>query len=452
MQLLEQLHHHSIDHPERLALREPCTGKAINYRQLDTGVTDFASVLRARLTEPSTVLVKISNRIDFVIAFLAGLSAGHAVFPVPTDLADAELCCAAKQCRARALITSNLKVEICPDAGQSCVAERALLLQSSGTTGLPKIVCRPAAALDASARQMCQAVGFRGEDQILMCVPLSHSYGLEHGLLAPIFAGSSVHLVNGFDLNLIRRELAESGITLFPAVPPVFEMLPSLAADDARFPRLRLPYSAGGPLPISVNEAFHRQFGTYIAQLYGASEFGSVTFADPDAPHFDPGSVGSPMAGVELKLDADNQLHIRAQSMMRGYVGDESPLSSDEFFPTGDLARIDRHNNLTITGRLKLLIDVGGRKVNPLEVEQFLRQHPAVGQCVVVGIQQTQTVRRLKAVVTASGAQSPPNADDLRRFLRGRISAYKIPRIFEFRDSLPTSSAGKVLRHLVENE
>ena len=95
----------------------------------------------------------------------------------------------------------------------------ALLLQSSGTTGLPKIVRRDARSLDAVAANMVEAIDFTAADRVLACVPLSHSYGLEHGLLAPIFAGATVHLAQGFDLASVRRELVESAITAFPAVP-----------------------------------------------------------------------------------------------------------------------------------------------------------------------------------------------------------------------------------------
>ncbi len=248
-----------------------------------------------------------------------------------------------------------------------------MLLQSSGTTGLPKIVRRDAASLDAVSAQMVESTGIAATDRLLSCVPLCHSYGLEHGLLAPLWAGATVHLANGFDLDQVRTELSGAHITVFPSVPSVYEMLANLHDPNRRFSSLRLAYSAGGALPDSIFERLRDRCGITVGQLYGATEIGSITFAHPDDPHFNAASVGLPMRGVELRLDHENQLFVRAASMMSDYVRDDSMLTPDGFFPTGDLARLDNHGNLFITGRLKLLIDVGGLKVNPLEVEQARR-------------------------------------------------------------------------------
>jgi acyl-CoA synthetase (AMP-forming)/AMP-acid ligase II len=270
-------------------------------------------------------------------------------------------------------------------------------------------------------------------------------------LLAPIYAGATVHVARGFDIHLIVRELAESAITIFPTVPAVLEMLVQFGDLPERFPNLRLVYSAGGPLPISINDAFARRFGLPVAQLYGATEIGSVVFADPALPEFDTGSIGRAMPGVQMRIDADGQLLIRAPSMMRGYLDAENPFTSDGFFPTGDLARMDANQCLSLIGRLKLLIDVGGRKVNPLEVEHVLSQYPGIAECVVVGLRQSQTVRRLKAVCVPAVPDAPPSPEQLRQFLRDRLSPYKIPRVFEIRSSLPKSPTGKVLPHLLED-
>jgi acyl-coenzyme A synthetase/AMP-(fatty) acid ligase len=328
--------------------------------------------------------------------------------------------------------------------------ESGLLLQSSGTTGLPKIVCRPVATVDASARQIVESVGLQESDHVLMCVPISHSYGLEHGLLATIASGAATHLTPGFDVGVIGRELVQSSISILPAVPAVFEMLVRFDDLPATFPRLRLTYSAGGSLPVGVNNAFQKRFGARVGQIFGASEIGSVTFADPRDERFDPISVGRAMPGVEMKVDADSQLIVRAPSQMRGYLGEETSFTPDGYFPTGDLARIDEDGQLTLTGRLKLLIDIAGRKVNPLEVEQAIMRHPQVAECVVVSVPQAETLRRLRAFIIPASAHSSATADELRIFLKDKLSPYKIPRTFEFCTSLPRSATGKILRHALE--
>jgi acyl-coenzyme A synthetase/AMP-(fatty) acid ligase len=323
-----------------------------------------------------------------------------------------------------------------------------LLLQSSGTTGLPKIVFRSAASIDAVSKHMADAIDFRSSDTVLATVPLCHSYGLEHGLLAPMWVGSSALLVQGLDLHLIMQLLAEANVTLLPGVPPMYEMMTTVG--DARpMPSLRKAYSAGGPLPRSVFERFRERFGHRIGQLYGATEIGSVTFSDPTRDDFDPASVGRPMEGVEIDI-ADEEVHIMAPSMFSGYIDERIDLSDGGFFATGDLGRITERGDLVITGRSKLLIDVGGLKVNPLEVEEVLSQHPGVAECAVVAVRLSDTVSRVKAVIVATDPLDPPNSDALRGFVRERLAGYKVPRVIEFRESLPRTATGKVLRQMLQ--
>jgi acyl-CoA synthetase (AMP-forming)/AMP-acid ligase II len=449
MNLLHQLHRHAAERPDQLAIRECCSGRTLTWRQLEQAVMNFADQLLTEEDKTTTYLLRCGNRLEFHVAFLACFAANHVVFPVSHDIAELELHHATLRSGASGLIEDDLRIQPLTSTG-SAAQEPALLLQSSGTTGLPKIVCRPTPTVDASARQIVESIGLNFDDHILMCVPLSHSYGLEHGLLAAIDAGASVHLAHGFNVGVIGNELAHSGITILPAVPAVFEMLAHFDDLPTTFPYLRLAYSAGGPLPINVNAAFYKRFCLRIGQVYGASEIGSVTFAGPRDGRFDPSSVGRAMPHVELKLDADNQLLVRAPSMMSGYLNEATPFTSDRYFPTGDLARITDDGQLTLTGRLKLLIDIGGRKVNPLEVEQALTQHSSVAECVVVSVQQTETLQRLKALIIPAPDKCPPSPEELRHFLKDRLSPYKIPRLFECRTSFPRSSAGKILRQLLE--
>ena len=151
-----------------------------------------------------------------------------------------------------------------------------------------------------------------------------------------------------------------------------------------------------------------------------------------------------------LPAGVEGELLIAAPSMFRGYLHETTPSTLDGFFPTGDVGKIDEFGNLTITGRLKLLIEVGGLKVNVLEVEELLAQHPSVAEAAVVAIRVSETVSRLKAVVTPRNLNQPPVPEELRRFLRERLTAYKVPRVVEVRTSLPRSPSGKILRRLLE--
>jgi acyl-CoA synthetase (AMP-forming)/AMP-acid ligase II len=169
----------------------------------------------------------------------------------------------------------------------------ALLLQSSGTTGAPKMAIRSGASLDAVAWAGADVQGLTPADRVLACIPLSHSYGMENGMLSPVFAGCSVWLTEGFDADEVAHQW-HAGVTVFPGVPFMFEALGQRMADGGGAGALRLAYSAGGPMPAGVESRFRAAAGKRIGQLYGATELGLATFGHPDAPGFDPASVGTP--------------------------------------------------------------------------------------------------------------------------------------------------------------
>lgn len=461
--LLARLERHARDRADAIAYQEASSAGScaavMTYGQLWRRSQELAAQLRQQLPGGSAVMIRQPNTPAFPVAFMAVLTAGCRAFPVSTASSSAELSKAASLASVDAILDEQGLQLSDPASDGPHDHDAGLILQSSGTTGAPGIVFRDAAAVDAVAAQMAQAIGFTSDDHVLCAIPLCHSYGIEHGLLAPLYAGSAVHLCPGMDLPLIWKELCSGGITLFPATPSIYEMLSS--QPPARLGQLRAAYSAGAPLPRAVFDAFRAAFGVRIAQLYGATEVGSVTYNDPRLPGFDPMSVGLPMRGVQIRicrtddLSADvatgeeGQVSIRAASMLREYLGRvENPLV-DGFFPTADLGRLDHRGRLTITGRLKLLVDIGGLKVNPMEVEQTLLEHPAVSGCVVVPIRQSSTIWRLKAVITARTAADPPAVEELRQFARERLSPHKVPRLIEIRPSLPRSSTGKILRHLV---
>jgi acyl-CoA synthetase (AMP-forming)/AMP-acid ligase II len=138
--------------------------------------------------------------------------------------------------------------------------------------------------------------------------------------------------------------------------------------------------------------------------------------------------------------------------MLEEYVDEPPPSLVDGRLRTGDLGRIDSESRLYITGRARLLIEAGGRKVNPFEVETVLSAHPDVVECVVVPMKQTDTIHRLRAVIVPRDPQRPPPAEAIRAFLRERLAGFKVPRAISYRSALPRSAAGKVLRQQVEAE
>lgn len=479
LRLLERLTRHARRTPAAPAVYDAARGFAISWRELEASVAVAGCGLSREINPGDVVLLVLPNGPQFIASFLAVLAAGGRAFPVAPESTATELTTAAERSGAVAAIGGGaalapLKVRSKFSSFEQetervrlvarDMRDAGLLLQSSGTTGMPKIVFRSAVSLDAVAEAMCESIGLGPTDRVLMCLPLCHSYGVEHGLLAPVYAGSCVHLCDGFDINLVRSQLEGGGATIFPGVPFMCEALARLDGGET-LPSLRRAYSAGGALPAAVYEAFLDRYRVRVSQLYGATEIGSVTYGDPFADCFDPAGVGRPMRGVSVRIldaadprvdeplppGAEGHVAVRAASMLDHYIGDDASPTTDGYFLTGDLGRLDANGTLTVTGRTKLLIDVGGRKVNPLEVEAVLAQHPLVERCVVVPVRVSDTVSRLKAVVTPrradGGDEVAPEA--LRQFARERLVPYKVPRVFEIRPSLPLSPTGKVLRHLI---
>jgi long-chain acyl-CoA synthetase len=485
-QLIRSLDRHASSRPDALAIRDIDDGgdeRTLTWRQLRGAVELHANRLRGGRTGPTgptatVAMISAPNRIETMAAILGGLWADATVIPVSPELQPAELGDVAR----RASVTTIVGTAPVLETLSGLVSERipldsleldvraeppapptggggSILLQSSGTTGAPKIVRRRAPALDAVGEASRDAIGIRESDAMLLCIPLCHSYGIDQGVLAAITAGCSVELHGRFHPPLVRSAVAERGITLLPAVPLMFDALTRTVEGAAPPHALRRAISAGSPLPRRIFDQFHRVFGVKIGQVYGSTEFGSVTYNDPSAPGFDPGSVGRPMNGVEIRIldasdsridrplpaGAEGHVAVSSPSLLSEYVDDPASPTADGFFFTGDLGRFDERGCLHLTGRVKLLIDVGGRKVNPLEVESVLTDHRAVSEAVVVATPFSDTAHRLKAIIVPEPGCGV-DGEELKRFARARLSPYKVPRSFEIRTQLPQSPSGKILR------
>lgn len=441
--LIDRLTHHAATNANGIACAD--ASRTLRFADLLTQTRAVASHLSSRGGPGSTLLIRTSNECAFYPWFLGALWAGWWAMPLPRTFPDHELTSLASRIQPVAIIDAR---DMCPHPTTSVPPpsrEGGLLLTTSGSTDRPKIVRRSARSLDAVSRNMVEAIGLHAESHVACAIPITHSYGIEHGLLAPLWAGSRVTLIQGLDINVIANVLS-NGVDLLPAVPAMVEQLAQ--RDGVRAPACI--YSAGAPLPETIATAYTARFGRRVGQLYGMTEVGSVTFQSPSADDFDPRSVGWPMAGVTLRVDADtSELSLAAPSMFDGYLDDNVKLH-DGHFDTGDLARVDASGRLFITGRSRLLIESAGRKINPLEIEAVLETHPKVGACVVVALRQTDTVQRLRAIIEPARPDDPPTDAELRTHAQSRLAGYKVPRLFECRDRLPRSLTGKVLRRELE--
>lgn len=341
----------------------------------------------------------------------------------------------------------------------------ALYLLSSGSTGLPKVVPHTHAELLADGRRTSRAWQLTPDDIVFDMLPGNFAMGLLLGALDAAEAGATtVYWNDPRPLVLARRSLLETlaaeRATVIGAVPAMYDTLAG-ATGEFDLGAIRLAFSGGAALKRQTYEQVHGRFGFAIRQAYGSTEAIMVSHNDSDDIDRLWDSVGKPagdarvrIAPMDTGLGADvGELMVKSSSMTRGYLGEDQINAAafpDGWFMTGDLARLDDEGNIFIMGRSKLLIEVSGFKIDPIEVEEALQRHPAVAEAVVVGVRDTRRgEQRLKAFVVRADEVSP---DKLIRYLREHLSVQKVPTLIEFRDELPKSSAGKVMRSRLSEE
>ncbi len=331
---------------------------------------------------------------------------------------------------------------------------------SSGSTGRPKRVPRTHGQCAAEAG-MYKALGITHEDRIFSAVPLFHTWGMGACLFGSAASGATIVILEDPHPFLLRRRgalelLERERATVFPGVPFNFRLMAEAPA-GADLSSLRLCFSAGTALPRASFEAFGERFGVLVRQLYGSTETGMIAANMSDDPVATFESVGSAVEGVKIEIVDDDgaalpngevgEVTVASPAASSGYAdADEVSMLAfrDGRYFTGDLGRLDESGQLYLEGRKKLLIEIGGYKVDPVEVQDVIAAHPAVAEAIVVGVSGESADEELvKAVVV-------PKEDceeaELIAFCRERLANYKVPRTVEFRDEIPTSPLGKVLR------
>jgi long-chain acyl-CoA synthetase len=423
----------------------------ISRRDLLDRVERLAHGLAARGIGPGdAVALLLPNGPAFVTAFFAVAGLGAIVVPLnPQFKADERDFCF-RACDVREVISDERIVASFIEESPArrleprAPAETFVYQFSSGSTGRPKRLARTHGQLWAEANSYTFV---RPDDRFFCAVPLFHTYGMGCCLVAAISRGATLVFLDDPHPFVMRRRralelLERERVTVFPGVPLQFRHLAD-AAISADVSSLRLCFSAGTALPRETFDAFAARFGVPVRQLYGCTEAGTLTADLDPEPVVD--SVGTPVGQVEVRIE-EGEVAVSSPAMTRGY-SDMQELNRqvfrDGWFLTGDLGRLDATGRLYVTGRKKLLIEVAGHKVDPIEVEDVVLAHPAVREAVVVGIANGGGEETVKAVVVPGDGCGEREVIE---FCRERLANFKVPRIVEFRDEIPRSPLGKVLR------
>ncbi|WP_300604839.1 long-chain fatty acid--CoA ligase [Trebonia sp.] len=340
----------------------------------------------------------------------------------------------------------------------------AVILYTSGTTGTPKGAQLTHGGLRRNAEITARSLLRAGSDDVVMgCLPLFHVFGLTCGLNMALISHACLTLLPRFDAGAALEMISRDKVTVFEGVPTMYSaLLHHPGRDQADVSSLRVCVSGGAALPVEVLRGFEEAFGCMILEGYGLSETSPVaSFNHPDAER-KPGSIGTPIEGVEMRLvdsaGADvpagevGEIAIRGHNVMKGYWGRPEATAEaipDGWFRTGDLARTDSDGYFFIVDRKKEMIIRGGYNVYPREIEEALYEHPAVREVAVVGIPHDSLGEEVGAAVALKPGASV-TVDELQAFARDRVAAYKYPRLVWLVDELPKGPTGKILRRSVK--
>ncbi|WP_406402421.1 long-chain-fatty-acid--CoA ligase [Streptomyces uncialis] len=342
--------------------------------------------------------------------------------------------------------------------------DTAVVLYTSGTTGSPKGAELTHSNMVQNALLANRLFGSTPDDVHLVALPLFHSFGQTVQLNAGFASGATVVLLPRFEPGAALAAMERERVTFFAGVPTMYwALLTHEAADrfdlEAIAGNLRISVSGGSALPVEVLRAFEERFGIPVLEGYGLSETSPVaTFNRRDRPR-KPGSVGHPVWGVEVRIvrddgsqaapDEPGEIRVRGHNVMKGYLdrpeATAAAIDPRGWFRTGDIGRRDTDGFVFIVDRTTDLIIRGGFNVYPRELEEILLTHPEVSLVAVAGVPHPSHGEEVKAyVIRAPGATV--TEEELVRWCKGNMAAYKYPRIIEFRDSLPMTATGKILK------
>src|SRR5215471_2388411 len=340
-------------------------------------------------------------------------------------------------------------------------ATTALLLHTSGTTSRPKLVPLSQANLVASARNVAATLDLAADDVCLNVMPLFHIHGLVAAVLAPLVAGSSVTCTSGFDGLQFPAQLAESSATWTTAVPTAYHSLLHAVRDRAEAfagHGLRLLRSSSAALPVPLLEGLEDALGVPVVEAYGMTEAAHQMASNPIPPgRRVAGSVG-PAAGPEIAiLDAEGrelprgsvgEISIRGENVFDGYEANpeaNASAFSGGWFRTGDEGWLDEDGYLFLRGRLKEIINRGGEKIAPREVDEVLAAHPAVAQVVTFAVADERLGEDVAAaIVLAPGAEVSER--ELQVYAVDRLAPFKVPRRVVTVEEIPKGATGKLQR------
>jgi long-chain acyl-CoA synthetase len=476
-------------HGSRLAVREKDRGWS--YGDALARSRELSDCLASLgVSKGRCVALMVPNSGAFVSSFLGIARVGGSVAPFNVRYRRQELVYYLEDTDAAALVVASdllpvaqealqhldrspTLIEVSPDGGCRAVRrgdvrsapeapddrDTPLLHQyTSGSTGAPKRIIRTNAMLLAELGRLAGAFQLTEEDRFLGAAPFSHVNGLVRTMMTSMYVGGTLYPLSQFQRRPVLDLITAERITYFGGVPYMYAILAATPVrGETDLSSLRVAFSASAPLLSDDNRRFAEKYGPYVRQLYGSTETGTISVnLHPDVEDRLE-SVGLPLEGIRIEIwdeggaplppGEEGEIVIASPHAITSYDGNPEATAESfrgGFYLSGDLGRKDEQGYLTLTGRKKFLINRGGYKVNPLEVEQAIQSHPKIQEVVVLGAPSRFGDEVVRCVAVT---HEPCTEEEIIEHCRERIADFKIPSLIEFREELPKSQTGKILRH-----
>ncbi|KAA0548161.1 long-chain fatty acid--CoA ligase [Bacillus sp. BGMRC 2118] len=486
--------------------------KNISYTELSVLTNVFASALQqASVQKGDRVAIMLPNCPQFVISYYGSLLAGSIVTQINPMLVERELQYILQDSGAESIViydallprlkaiqdetnVKNVIVVSLQPTGNSVTPDKtfeefmqtskgkvtpvvinpkediAVLQYTGGTTGRSKGAMLTHYNLLAN---MYQSAEFfkddirHGEERCLTVIPLFHVFGMTVCMNYNILTGSTNILLPKFDIDEVLQTIKEKQPTIFPGVPTMYVALTNHPeAEKYGINTIRICNSGSAPMPVELLKEFERKTGAKILEGYGLSEASPVTHCNPTFAERKPGTVGigypsteykvvDLAAGLEeVKSGELGELIIRGPQIMKGYWNMPEETANtlrDGWLYTGDIVRMDDEGYVSIVDRKKDMIIAGGFNIYPRDIEEILYEHPSVQEAVVVGVPDEYRGETVKAVIVLKAGREA-TSEEMIQYCKDNMSAYKVPRIIEFRKELPKTSVGKILRRVIKEE
>ena len=446
------------------------------YAMIDTHVRSICSFFhQCSIQKGDVIAVQLPKSVLLLEVILAGLAYGCPVLPLNDKYTQKEAQFYVDDAQARIFIgTQEFEhVESITDHGllRSLAPmislpeveddSLAILLYTSGTTGIPKGAMISHSNILATVKGLYQSWGFSGSDRLLHMLPLFHVHGLFVAQFVALYACCTSIWMRSFQRDMCLSLLETEKVTVMMAVPTIyFRILEK--EETVSFSSLRLCTSGSAPLPVPIHNRFERMFGMSIVERYGMTEVG-IVLSNPYDGLRKVGTVGLPVSGAQLqvtnpethepcRVGETGELWISGPSVISGYLRRPEQTSSTfvgEWLRSGDLAVQDEDGYIRIAGRCKDLVISGGLNIYPLEVEAIFLGHPLVEQVAGVGVPDLEWGE--KFVMQVIGKEGLCE-EELKQFAREKLASYKRPKAYFFVDSFPRNAMGKVQKAKIRQQ